>query len=151
MGEIKIGLKNVREFHGHDGQGFDASLYVNGKRTAIVSDDGWGGEWMFDVIDKKRFALLEQAIKPLTWTSEYDNSENPMTLDIFLNPLVDEAFEKKRARGKLLTKKDGEFYRWNIKFNGDVPELQGALDNLSNGQGHTVVNHLLAVRVLETA
>ena len=145
---MKVEIKGAKEFHGHDGQGFDASLYVNGTRTAIVSDDGWGGEWMYDVLHKENFAVLQEAIEPLTWISEYDKSENPMCLDIFLSGIVDEAFTKKDARGNVITKNaSGLVQIWNGKFKAlDAASWKKRLEMHIDGE-FEVVNNTLGIRV----
>jgi hypothetical protein len=45
-------VKGVKTFHGHDGYGWECSLYnPEGKRVAIVVEDGWGGELQFHWMD----------------------------------------------------------------------------------------------------
>lgn len=51
------GVKNYRHFNGHDGQGFDASLYRDGKRIGTVSDDGWGGGYSYGIPREEMDAL----------------------------------------------------------------------------------------------
>tara|TARA_R110000772_G_C13310278_1_gene440245 strand:+ start:32061 stop:32576 length:516 start_codon:yes stop_codon:yes gene_type:complete len=40
-------VKNVKTFHGHDGNGYEASLYQGKRRVALVVEDGWGGGLQF--------------------------------------------------------------------------------------------------------
>ena len=147
-GKLKVEIKGAKEFHGHDGQGFDASIYVNSARTAIVSDDGWGGEYMYHVLDQSKLDAVKEAIKDLTWTSEWDDDVHPMTLDTFVGELVDEALEKKSARGKVVTMKDGQSYIWNFKFSGPIEGLEARLASSKSGEGHKIVNHTLGIRNL---
>lgn len=45
-------VKNVKTFMGNKGYGFNASLYEDGKRVALVIDDAWGGCLQFQWSDK---------------------------------------------------------------------------------------------------
>jgi len=40
-------VKAVKTFHGHDGHGYECKLYRDGKRVALVVEDGWGGGLQF--------------------------------------------------------------------------------------------------------
>ena len=40
-------VKAVKTFHGHDGHGWECKLYRDGKRVALVVEDGWGGGLQF--------------------------------------------------------------------------------------------------------
>tara|TARA_R110000851_G_scaffold131656_1_gene265822 strand:+ start:213 stop:497 length:285 start_codon:yes stop_codon:yes gene_type:complete len=37
-------VKGFRRINGHDGQGYEAKLYHNGKKIAVAFDDGFGGD-----------------------------------------------------------------------------------------------------------
>ena len=61
-------VKGVKTFHGHDGHGYEASIYNPfGKRVALVVEDGWGGELQFHwkdcdkpAVDVIAYDLLDQ-------------------------------------------------------------------------------------------
>lgn len=149
---MKVEVKNVKKFHGHDGNGFDASLYVNGTRIAIVSDDGWGGEYMYDILDQEKFDALQAEVVKLTWCTAIVNGgpkkTYPMDMDIFVGELVEEAFTKKDARGKVITKQDGETYIWNIKFAGrSIEEHEALIEKAGKGK-HEVINDKLCIRMV---
>ena len=40
-------VKAVKTFYGHDGHGWECKLYRDGKRVALVVEDGYGGELKF--------------------------------------------------------------------------------------------------------
>jgi len=46
-------VKNVKTFKGMEGDGFNASLYRNGKKVAFVIDSANGGEYNFQWVDWK--------------------------------------------------------------------------------------------------
>ena len=45
-------IKSCRAVRGHDGQGFEAKLARDGKLVAHIFDDGWGGEYQWEWVDK---------------------------------------------------------------------------------------------------
>lgn len=149
---MKVQVKGYKKFHGHDGQGFEASVWVDGKRTAIVSYDGWGGEFMYSVLDRERYDELEtrvRALPPQKYTmphhDENDNEtgvtehEMDMDMDVWIDDLIEHAAHAKSR--KVVTKgPNGEFYTWNgsgfKKANYDA--IQARMDE--RGEGHMVVN-----------
>lgn len=40
---MKIEIKNIKTFRGHDGFGYNADVYADGKKVIHVLEDGWGG------------------------------------------------------------------------------------------------------------
>ena len=63
--EIKIAVKAVKFMPGHDGDSMSCSLYINGKKTAVVFDDSWGGEYSYSVENKDLFEIFESYVKEL--------------------------------------------------------------------------------------
>lgn len=47
MDHPRYAVKNLKTFNGHDGFGFEVSLYRDGKRLGTVTDDGWGGGYNY--------------------------------------------------------------------------------------------------------
>lgn len=64
MRHSQYSVKNYKHFNGHDGQGFDLTLYRDGKRIGTVSDDGWGGEYNYN-LDPGEMADLDAYAKAL--------------------------------------------------------------------------------------
>lgn len=63
-----LSLKSYRRVRGHDGQGFEARLYWNGKPCADIFDDGWGGEYQIvsrSEVEKERLKVVEEKIATL--------------------------------------------------------------------------------------
>lgn len=60
-------VKGVKTYRGMEGEGFNASLYRNGKRVALVIDDATGGPLMFEWLDHKpmdpRYVWIEVETK----------------------------------------------------------------------------------------
>lgn len=100
---MKLEVKNVKTWTGVEGIGFQASLYADGKRIAVVTDDAWGGEYRYDVLNQDKFAEVESYIKTLPNTEYHGISLEP-SLDGVMDDLVNEYEENKQFK-KLCKKK----------------------------------------------
>jgi len=109
-----VEIKNFKPFHGHDGQGYSYSLYLDGKRSAIISNDGWGGEEMVDTYkgDSTKFDEFCKLCSELpARQSRYGDGNFPITWDYWILDLVELADQKRNARGKtIIRKEDGNYY-----------------------------------------
>ena len=119
----KLEIKNLRTFRSLEWDGYEATLYVDGKRFAEASNDGMGGTDFFnpiapftwdDVKALKTF-ITEQTPKLKTEYGELSNQ-----LDIVVADIISD-LEKKRELKRLLKssmvyRKDGEIY--TLKFKG---------------------------------
>lgn len=95
--KIPAEVRNVRTFRGMDGNGYNAVLYVNGKRAADVLDEGsGGGTWLRRPYhDPAAVAALEAAVLALPpEPSQY--GPLAMTMDLFLGLLCEDAIEATR-------------------------------------------------------
>lgn len=119
---LNITLKNVKTFNGMEGQGFSATMYVDGKVCCDVIDDANGGCYHYNVAyDRKAGArvagaeaLLDKAhafckTLPLTpWPESCGGGEGPdgskgyqPDLDAFVSELVQQIdTEKRLARAR---------------------------------------------------
>jgi len=53
--ELKLSLKNIKTFDGHDGMvGFNADLYIDGKKSLHVFDDSYGGSIQYTPVTNKQ-------------------------------------------------------------------------------------------------
>ena len=43
MNNSQFTIKNFKSWSSHDGGGYQFTLYVDGKKFAFVTNDGWGG------------------------------------------------------------------------------------------------------------
>ena len=60
IGEWNVGLKGYKEIAGHDdSRPYQAKVYVDGKSTAIVYNDGWGGESNVCPSNPKAFKVID--------------------------------------------------------------------------------------------
>ena len=117
-------IKNVKTFHGHDGGCWEATLYCEGKRIAIVTEDGWGGNLQFHWLNK--FLYHNQTLNAFVltlpkWGSRFnDDGEDDMdmTPDIYISNLV-KAFlttkDVKKVLKKFAIASSGKIYTWNAK------------------------------------
>ena len=102
---MHVEMKNYKRITGHDGMGFEASLYLNGKREAVVVDHANGGEFMYHPVSKssmkkiRMFQKMCQSLPP--YQSQY--GELPMNADLWIeNNLIQKADAKSTANGKLV-------------------------------------------------
>lgn len=58
--ECPYGIRSFKTFRGHDGNGYECTVTLNGKAVFIAVDDGWGGGLQYHPIitDRKRNAGL---------------------------------------------------------------------------------------------
>ena len=117
---MKAEIKNYKRFAGHDGQGFEATLYLDGKRAAVISDDGWGGEWNWGIMPNmlpyiEEFRAKCEALPNMP--SEYFEDGIGMDATIWIEEnLLGIADAKKYCGGKITFIDDGKI--WNMgKYN----------------------------------
>ncbi len=141
---MKVGMKGLKTFNGHDGGGFEASLYIDGKRSAIIFDGGFGGEWEWTILEKDRVEALEakMADQP-PW--EYEMSGNvhssPMTLDHWLDENVLARAEARSARKIMTLGPDNKVYEWNQPYKKVNREsILEMMKKSSQAEGHTLLN-----------
>jgi hypothetical protein len=121
------GVKNVKTFHGHDGGCWEATLYCDGKRIAICTEDGWGGELQFHWLNHRKWDNADrQALNAFVltlpkWGSQFsdDGEDNrDMTADLHVNDLVN-AFlttkDVKKVLKKFAIASSGKILTWNTK------------------------------------
>lgn len=46
---MKLSVKNVRMFRGMEGFGFNATLYIDGRKSGLVIDEGNGGAYHYQI------------------------------------------------------------------------------------------------------
>lgn len=92
-----ITLKNVKTFIGREGYGFNATLYVDGIKTAFAFDDASGGGTDYDVFDKVKFQEVNDYAKSLPKEPKYGLD---MCLDFLVDDIINE-MEKQKALKKM--------------------------------------------------
>jgi len=121
---MKIELKNIKhaDFASEETECFEATIWIDGKRTGSVSNDGHGGANRYHP-----YALQEQldghgATLP-PHICDWDKSALPITADILIGELLNIALAKK-ALTRLMTKRvlfsrDGKIYQTGV-----IPNLR---------------------------
>lgn len=103
MDNAKIEIKGLKTFVGREGYGFNANLYVNGKKTAFIADDANGGPFFYEVFDKKVFGELSDYVKTLpSLKTEYGDLE--MDMDLFLDDYIAKYEADKKLKNICKTK-----------------------------------------------
>lgn len=122
FGEYSV--KNVKEFQGMEGNGFNADLYRGKKKVAFCIDEGCGGEVMIHWADRdigkrdeKEFVIVQKSVEKevfyayLKSLPQFANefTESMLSVDAtwFVGELVEEVAlerERKKIAKKLSTK-----------------------------------------------
>lgn len=81
-------LKNIRRMPSlsEETEAFTATVYVDGKRTALASNHGHGGCNFYDVLDRDAFAELEAHAKE--WVAQQDDPIQIEETDQFIGHLM---------------------------------------------------------------
>lgn len=130
-------VRNVRNFRGMEGEGFNATLYRDGRRIAFLVDDASGGEIRIQwadphTRDKEEICLLE-FLKTLP-KERSESVEYSVSPDMFIATLVDEASNESRLRRLFRTqtlfrlkndKTDGD--KWRVLNTPFFPSAKGQL------------------------
>ena len=121
------GVKNVKTFHGHDGGCWEATLYCDGKRIAICTEDGWGGELQFHWLNHVKWDNADrQALNAFVltlpkWGSRFsDDGKDDMDMDadLYVGKLVNAFLTLKKVKKilkKLAIADAGKIYTWSAK------------------------------------
>jgi hypothetical protein len=108
-------IKNLKTWETHDGGGFQATLYRDGKRIGLVTNDGWGGCNHYD-LPREEIDALEAYAKTLGTLPADPRYPDLPALEYDGDLVVDElvsAFEirkawRRDAKKNLLFSIDGE-------------------------------------------
>lgn len=123
----KYTVKNVKTFIGMEGQGFNATLYRDGKKVAFVIDDACGGCYNYSFVslqEEKDYFAFCKALPPI----DFQGSPLTMDGDIFVSDLVSQYQQDKKLRSLCKTKtvvlmkddQDGSFTVFAVKFTDEV-------------------------------
>lgn len=149
--EIKTAtMKNVKSCQGRDGIAWSGTLYLNGKRAALVRDGGCGGminfDWTFsghgfhgDEL-AKAFDAYAAAQPPCEADPEYDIPESPCCADTLVSRLADDYEEAKQIKRLCRTNivcrtPDGRL----LSFKGQATDTNRAII-LKRHPGYTILN-----------
>jgi len=106
----QVTLKKLKFHKGHDGDGFNADLYIRGKRVATVYDGAYGGGFEYHICrdkdgDFERNKVLFQELKDHIKTlpnikSAFFDDGLEMDMDLFIDELIQD-IEKEKNKKKL--------------------------------------------------
>jgi len=121
----KYSLKNIKTFRSMEGQGFNSTLYKDGKKLCNVDDEGVGG--CLDFSDYKIETALNKELKEKVGTFEYHGSKLMYDSEIFIDELFNEYQTNKMFKSKcknktlIITKdcKDGEYRQFDHVYTTD--------------------------------
>jgi hypothetical protein len=127
MPNINIELKNIKTFRGR-GNGFEADVYVDGKKVAHATDYGDGGPMNFmPIYDKEAFARAEKEAKnlPAPAGQSFDGLE--MDLEYYVILMLSEwefaRWAKRACKKKTVYHFAGnrtDIYSYNIPFDEKI-------------------------------
>lgn len=100
---MKLELKNTKSFRGMEGYGYNATLYADGVKTALVMEAGNGGEISYEVYNQEYFSKVETYAKTLP-AVEYYGSKLSMDMDLLMGRLYDQIDITKKMKS-LMSKK----------------------------------------------
>jgi hypothetical protein len=106
---MNLTLKNVKSFRGSEGYGFNASLYLNGKKVAFVMDEGCGGCYRYEWEHRGARDIVESWVKTLPKTEFEDVGTVETDLDIVMGRLLDRHDVQKQCKTKIMFRvRDGK-------------------------------------------
>lgn len=163
---LNITLRNLKTFNGLEGQGFSATMYVDGVMTAEVIDDANGGCYNIrECYDRKAQKIVAGAearlkqvyafIKTLPaedWPEDFgmaDGSKYEVDLDGYLSKMVEEQ-ETQRRYAAMLTRarKANTLFRLKTDTNPlevrtvkclDVERVKAMLDKKYGADGYDFI------------
>ena len=144
---MKFTLKNIKfsEFASHDSNCFQATVYIDGKRSGVVNNDGWGGcnnyQWNSkDIEDKVRTWELAQPKLP----SKYNDDGLDFDLDFLIHDLFCSDGDRKQ-RQKWAKSGRVTVYRLDGDEKGSYRTIEGSVEHhlpriRAKHEGATVFN-----------
>lgn len=118
---MNLSVKGVKTFRGMEGHGFNATLYLDGKKVAFVMDEGSGGCMRYEWNDRKAEDIVNNWVKTLPkmkFEGSGSNQEFDADLDIVISNLLDKYETAKQCRTKIMftvTDKKGKTVTYAVK------------------------------------
>ena len=108
---MKYEVKNLKTFNGHDGGGFECSLYKDGKRIGTVFNAGYGGCHEYTFADRTIEATVRAELTALAVEQDSEVAGYTEADDIYIEHLL-ESYENNRQakKGILFRKSAGALY-----------------------------------------
>jgi len=125
MIEPRIELKCVKTFEGHEGQGLNADIWINGIKCMHVYDGAYDGAYEFTTLktknDKKNvlidenIALLEKYVEQLP-KEEANLGNKKVMIHYGMDVYIDRVLEKQEAAKNSLKFDKAKNIRWRLAF-----------------------------------
>ncbi len=143
-GKHNYSVKGVKTFRGHDGYGWEASLYNGKKRVATATDDGWGGGLQYHWLVAGEEKIMNDFIKKQP-PYDYNGSKLDACSDVLIGDMVNLALENKEFKRKCKTKtlvitkdcKDGEYFPWDYAY---TPKLKAHIEKHYGDKLKEIIN-----------
>lgn len=108
---MEFTVKNIKTFRGMEGTGYNATLYLDGKKFAEVLDDAHGGEVNIDCFNKDDYAILSNYVLTLPkWKSGFSKEMYDMTVGLFVENMINKILDAKKLEK---AKKKGICFKLN--------------------------------------
>jgi hypothetical protein len=128
--ELKISLKNIKTFVGHDTMlGFNADIYIDNKKTLHVFDDSYGGSMQYTP------TLNNQTYQEVYQIQNEINQQLKQFPPIIIE-LSNRTMEVKENLDGICTALVSE-WEWNKKIKRD--QHKGLLIELESGNGYNII------------
>jgi len=138
---MKIGIKSYRSCAGNEGDAFSCTLYLDGKKAALVKYDGWGGQYDYDFTfaDGRpwggptclKFKEHVESLPERTCSFDDPGTGEPAKVAVNMDMLVEDAIQlmlenrqlRRWCRNETLFRvkgdDEGSWRRLNVKFPGN--------------------------------
>jgi hypothetical protein len=128
--ELKISLKNIKTFVGHDTMlGFNADLYIDNKKILHVFDDSYGGSMQYTPTLKNQ--TYQEVYQIQDEINQQLKQMPPITIELSTRTM-----EVKEDLDGICTALVSE-WEWNKKIKRD--QHKGLLVELESGNGYNVM------------
>lgn len=122
-------IKNLKTFRGMEGSGFNATLYIDGRKSGMVIDDGNGGCFSYQLPREDHQKIIDHAkTLPRVPFGKGMSGDFQPDDDFVINELVVKFEKDKRIKSLIktnlvYTSTDGELY--SIKLKGPYTKEDG--------------------------
>jgi len=129
-------VKGYKQMMGTDGYMFECSLYVGGKRTARISNGGYGGCNDVTIIDKEAYLKFDKFVSSLgVYQPDSEFSKKYGALDyndeLFVEDLINDFLVEKEQKRWCKSKtvfslpdsKEGEYRTFNSKYSPEMKQF----------------------------
>lgn len=145
---MKLTIKNLRTCAGRNGPdaAFSCSLYIDGKRAAVVRDEGCGGCFSYDWLDRSLEKPFLEHCKALHPEIEFEAEDH--VIATLLDALETEKQLKRWCRKsvvfRLVSDSDDAFRTLKVKWPGNEDRVRAHLQGKHGDDLREIVNERFA-------